>query len=174
MILTEHSVTQAILCRREFYNGQFGPPLYVRAFVVPRLTPPGWHEMDVAEITEAGLLREYEIKLTRADFRADAKKLAKHTRLALGDTRGPARFWYVVPVGVNVRDCLPEWAGLIEIDARFRMRQVVKAAHLHREPADPAVRQHALEACYRRDHLALAQGKTTLEISDEDNDREKN
>ena len=173
MILTEHIVTQAILCRREFFNGQHGPPLYARAFCMPRYTPPGWHEMDVMEITATNMMREYEVKLTRADFRADAKKEAegerKYTRLMLGDTRGPARFWYVVPAGLNVRDCLPEWAGLIEIDARLRLRQVVKAARLHREPADPVVREHARNACYRRYHrlLIISKGGMSIDCEEE-------
>lgn len=115
-----------------------------RNFVLPNYTPGGWWECDVFEVTAAGYFREYEVKTSRADFRADAGKaragwvteevppeerltcpwnttrrvrrprVTKHELLAAGNPEGPSRFWYVVPEGLIVPADLPPWAGLIE------------------------------------------------------------
>jgi hypothetical protein len=45
---------------------------YRRGICVPNYTPKDWWECDVFELTPAGYFREYEIKMTVADFRADA------------------------------------------------------------------------------------------------------
>ena len=55
---------------------------WLRATIIPTYTPPGWWECDVCEITDAGYMHEFEIKMTRGDFRADAKK----TRYSRGVT----------------------------------------------------------------------------------------
>lgn len=49
-------------------------PRFVRSFCMPRFTPPGWWECDMLEITKAGYFREYEVKITLADFKRDAEK----------------------------------------------------------------------------------------------------
>lgn len=117
-------------------------------FVLPNYTPSDWFECDVFELTKADYMREYEVKISRADFFADAKKERlirdtgrwepmpeaeakypghqryvfdmerKHTLLASGDTRGPVHFWYVTPKGLIQQHELPVWAGLIEIEDR--------------------------------------------------------
>lgn len=107
---------------------------YRRNTVMPRFTPRRWFECDLVEITPAGFWREYEIKVTRADFRADRLKgpdlrtvvirrsmgktletQPKWERLAQSDPSGPNAFWFVAPEGVIPRDELPPWAGLIEM-----------------------------------------------------------
>lgn len=110
-----------------------------RNFCLPRYTPSRWWECDVFELTKAGFFREYEIKLTLADFKNDAKKSRdirgtdrkvvvegerlrwvcdqerKHDLLSKGDTRGPAEFFFVTPPDLIPREILPQWAGLIEL-----------------------------------------------------------
>ncbi|MDX2187737.1 MAG: hypothetical protein SFV32_12450 [Opitutaceae bacterium] len=116
---------------------------YRKTVCLPRYTPFRWWECDVCEVTRAGFLREYEIKISRADFFADAakehreflsyrqtmeefnlsgvmpaakrEKLNKHDLLAKGDPRGPVQFWYVTPVGLIQPSELPAFAGLIEL-----------------------------------------------------------
>lgn len=44
------------------------------SYFLPRYTPTYWWECDLAEITKACYLREYEIKVSEADFKVDAKK----------------------------------------------------------------------------------------------------
>ncbi len=38
------------------------------------------YEADLLRITKAGFLHEYEIKLTKSDYKADFKKSKKHKR----------------------------------------------------------------------------------------------
>jgi hypothetical protein len=95
--------------------------------VMPNCTPPCWYECDLLAITKAGYMYEFEIKLTRSDYRADAKKGAlplycrpfrqdtrtKHEQLADHDRNGPVRFWFIVPANLVSVDELPDWAGLL-------------------------------------------------------------
>ncbi len=145
---------------------------------VPRFTPPNWWECDVFELTKSGYFNEYEVKLTLADFRADAKKERskyrgfgqpnavenKHQLLAAGDPRGPARFSFVTPEGLIDRNDLPIWAGLIELvdrgagfrpSIRWFPKVVVTPPKLHKTKADEKWRQHAVGSCYHRFHILL-------------------
>lgn len=118
-----------------------------RNFVLPNYTPAGWWECDVFELTEAGYWREYEVKVSRADFRRDVEKAkekfekrvvdpadrkhaydtvrfvkvkdrVKHELLAERSPKGPSEFWFVVPVGLIDLAEVPEWAGLLEVTDR--------------------------------------------------------
>ena len=120
------------------------------AIVYPNFTPVNWWECDIFRVTSAGYFYEYEIKRTVADFRADRQKReynweertyrSKHMALTQRDTRGPSRFFYVVPAELTVRveEELPEWSGLIEcapVHGRVDLvtiRVVRKALCLHR------------------------------------------
>ncbi len=76
------------------------------------------NESDFVTVTRAGYLHEYEIKLTRSDYKRDRKKL-RHKHLSgemdLRWTGKPAQFWFVTPPELIDLDELPEYAGLIEI-----------------------------------------------------------
>ena len=147
-----------------------------RNFCLPRFTPSGWWEADVFELTDAGYWREYEIKVTRADFRQDQGKRAwrkptgadrkgyhnKHDLLAARDTAGPSHFWFVCPAGLIGAEDVPEWAGLIHMTdcvrgpRKYRLRDVVvkPAPRLHKEKCRPQVAEKARECCYWRLHAA--------------------
>lgn len=113
---------------------------YRRSFVLHNYTPRGWFECDVFEATEAGIFVEYEIKLTAADFKADATKRVnrwqwnpelqrsetvvkghKHQLLASHSHSGPSRFWFVLAareinngtLGIVPTSQVPEWAGVM-------------------------------------------------------------
>lgn len=138
---------------------------WLRSTIMPNFTPVGWWENDVFEITGAGYWIEYEIKVSRGDFFADAKKYnteypegfqwdpvkkeypkgvqrTKHERLADGDIKGPNRFYFLVPKGLVKPEEIPAWAGLIyayknEADDRYiRFDQVVKAPLIHKSKLD--------------------------------------
>src|SRR5687767_6601665 len=90
---------------------------------IPNYTPIRWWESDHYAVTKAGFAVEFEIKLSQADFKADALKQRdtrvmkdgwdivrdeqgkmvfhegekKHDQLAARDTNGPSRFYFVVP-----------------------------------------------------------------------------
>lgn len=156
-------------------------PRYRRAFVLPNYTPMNWFECDVFEVTAAGFFREYEVKLTVSDFRADAKKEhndynyakmrreggKKHDLLAGRSVSGPRQFFYVTPAGLLQSEALPEWAGLIELDDRgpmhaapwrYQERLVKKAPALHREKVREELLKAARGVIYYRLHTLLIYG----------------
>lgn len=164
MKLTEELACQTIM--REQHR---------RAICLPRYTPIGWWECDVAELTASGYLREYEVKLTRSDFRADAGKGRerfegwgkpkieenKHALLAAGSPTGPNTFYFVTSRGLIDRTELPIWAGLIELgdrgeghrpNFRWSMNILVPAPKIHRVKAAESLRGAMLGNCYYRLH----------------------
>lgn len=153
-----------------------------KGFYLPRYTPAGWWEMDLFCLSKAGYVTEYEIKTTRADFKADADKrrytdamfrrhlpvtlelaatTTKHARLEAGDPAGPKQFFFAVPDGLVEAAEVPAWAGLVAVTAPKKAgrpgRMCLKkpAPVLHRQKAAPAVAEHARSVCYYRMHNYL-------------------
>lgn len=153
---------------------QFAQWRYRQGFVLPNYAPAKWFECDIFQVTDAGYFVEYEIKVSRSDFRADAKKIAekwgytigpdgqrrfgkiadglsKHDRLAAHDIEGPSRFYYLTPPGL-IEPCeLPPFAGLCVPIASYPGTEiVVKAPKLHGEKLREAVLEHARSVLYYR------------------------
>ena len=100
--------------------------------LMPNIYYANW-EADMIAITKAGLVTEFEVKVTVADFRADKLKIEKHIclqntfatkrpadmpRLMTGWAREalvPNRFVYAMPeeVAAKVIDEIPPYAGLL-------------------------------------------------------------
>lgn len=142
--------------------------------MISNFTPLGWHEADLWCVSKAGYAHEYEIKLTRSDFKADADKTDrtklrpewdeklerriwrrgqgenKYARLEAGE--GPRRFFYLVPDGLLTVDDLPKFAGLVTFTTgRWWKFRIVRAApSLHSKPALPKDIERAREAFYWR------------------------
>lgn len=157
---------------------------WLRNFCLPNFTPRNWWECDVFEITAAGYFVEYEIKISRSDFFADAGKTRadwpdgegipydpvtktwpqpptsrKHDLLAQGCSRGPSKFYFMTPenlVGINE---VPSWAGLIYCklvrDRYIQFDEVRKEPRLHKEKADAKHREGVYRACYSRLHSSI-------------------
>jgi hypothetical protein len=109
---------------------------------MPTSTPSSWWECDMLSLTKAGFWHEFEIKMTRSDFKADFKKSSrypyqmhgmsyreyydlsredmdnledtKHGFLANGCKKGPSYFWFCTPAGLLKPEDIPEYAGHIE------------------------------------------------------------
>jgi hypothetical protein len=66
------------------------------------------HECDILKVTLSGYATEYEIKISRSDFKADLKKKHKH------DSRFVKQIYYVVPFEMLnfAKEHVPEYAGL--------------------------------------------------------------
>jgi len=94
-------------------------------------------EQDFLQVTTSGYVHEFEIKLTRADFKADFKKTSwgkwKKHELLSGTVEPPWRmtnerdgillprmFWFVAPTGLLFAEDTPEHAGLLEFDGEKR------------------------------------------------------
>jgi hypothetical protein len=134
----------------------------------PNYTPEGWFECDMWAVTDAGYATEFEIKLTRADFKKDAEKIeklnwkdrrsgktprTKYARLHLADNQVPNKFFYVTPAGLVKPEEIPEWAGHIELDEkrhRIRPRVAKNAPQLHKEKVDSKVVDHCKSVFYYR------------------------
>lgn len=134
------------------------------------------YECDLISVTAAKLVYEYEIKVSVADFRADARKTEKH-----GVYRGefpcaskgtiPNFFFYVVPQELRdaVEPLLPPHAGLCVVLNMISLPQVViKAPKLHGEPMpEPVFTRAARSLMFRYWRLR------ETEKSEEGNDSEQ-
>ena len=67
------------------------------------------HECDLLALSRSGMLHEIEIKISRADLRADAEKRHQHTSSAI------SRLWYAVPLEMEAYalEQIPAAAGLV-------------------------------------------------------------
>lgn len=84
-------------------------------YFLPNVKFFGW-ESDYLGFSPTGQIHEFEIKLTRADFKADMSKV-KHAALRNGrfhHSRIPNYFTFVLPPGVGRRYEVPDYAGVLE------------------------------------------------------------
>lgn len=143
--------------------------------IVPNSCLLGW-ESDVISVNRTGFIAEFEIKVTRSDFRADAKKAHRHLLIdpvqksAWTDRTfthpRPNYFYYVVPTGLVTPDEVPDYAGLIYAEKRvedcalfYGMTQEIKPAkRLHKDKISDSQRHQlcrALTGRYWRQRLKL-------------------
>lgn len=87
--------------------------------VYPNIYLGRW-EADILEVTKAGYIYEYEVKVSRRDFKIDAEKAERHWygtgRKKYDVLRRGERvnyFSFIVPEGLIQPEEVPEWAGLI-------------------------------------------------------------
>lgn len=90
---------------------------------------------------------EFEVKISRADFKADLKKnkheifkKGSYTQNHNGTSKEiekkfiPNRFYYVVPEGLITKDEVPEYAGLITVGNYMSI--IKRAPFIHRRKLD--------------------------------------
>ena len=131
-----------------------GFPIYLRGY-----QNKGFCEADIFAISNAGFMYEFEIKVSRADFIADFKKIHKHDSLKKRDAqrtynkwkRGkitdekyslitiPNRFYYTVPSELITKDEVPEYAGLICISPEGQFTEAKPAPLLHQYKANDII-----------------------------------
>ena len=111
-----------------------------------RFTGMGLSECDVISVSKSDYIYEYEIKISRSDFKKDFIK-EKHNHI-LNEKFTYARkgeqlfrvcnyFNYVVPRDLISLDEVPEYAGLIYINEDFTFEIVKKPKLLHKTKATP-------------------------------------
>lgn len=104
-------------------------------------------ESDVLKITKSGYAYEFEIKISRPDFKNDFKhKKKKHTLLESKESSSkiPNYFYYVVPEGLVSEEEIPEYAGLIYVlgtiigngRVYYQFLEIKKAPKLHSNKID--------------------------------------
>lgn len=139
---------------------------WARAVCVPNLCL--FHEMDMAVLTRAGCLWEFEIKLSQGDWNNDRRKdmvpepselhrVMNWQPTATRNLTYVDRFHYVYAAGLTMPDWVPAWAGLLEVDYKTVGGHVYVALSEHRKairrkatkPTDAHVRA-MYEAIYYR------------------------
>ncbi len=84
---------------------------YRQNLIVPRVYwgfGPGWHECDLLMVSQAGYCTEVEIKVTRSDLKADAKKIHGHRNAAI------KYLYFALPDYLDhCLEFVPERAGII-------------------------------------------------------------
>jgi len=148
--LTE-AVVQNIICSDKDHKKRYD-------VMVPRCMTQIDNEADVLAIRKSGFCDEFEIKLTRADFFNDRKKIIQYRRPdfdvkqdidwfmnpedlapyqkfkleALGNGEMVVNnFWYVLKEGIASVDDLPGYAGLISVDQTGLLKVVKHPDRLH-------------------------------------------
>jgi len=83
-----------------------------------------WYEMDLFRLTHSGIIYEYEVKISRADFKADFEKgyqlfsgnrSNKHSDIVYQKYK-VNKFYFVVPKGLIKPEEVPSRYGLIYYD----------------------------------------------------------
>lgn len=126
----------------------------------------GW-EADLVSVTKAGLTHEHEIKISRSDFKADARKQSKHVlllerraRSPSGFVQIPSYFWYVTPPDLLDGLEVPEYAGHMTVAGRYSVKIRKQAPRLHREKITESQLQAITRGLmYRYWKRRLARGK---------------
>jgi hypothetical protein len=95
------------------------------------------HECDVLSVSASGYVYEFEVKISKADFKKDETKTRKHSLYKSSSEMMPNYFAYVCPQGLIKAPELPDYAGLYylmeggEINAPF-LQEIVKPPLLHK------------------------------------------
>jgi hypothetical protein len=107
-------------------------------------------ECDVISITKSDYICEYEVKISKSDFKADfnkpkhklmlEKKCYKEVLIKESNETNilyltSNYFNFVVPKGLVTADEIPEYAGLIYIDENFNFEIIKKAPLIHKMKA---------------------------------------
>lgn len=98
------------------------------SYITPNVHLYEW-ESDLIALTSSGYVVEYEIKLSRSDFRRDRSKdrhalLLSHFRSERERSGSvPSRFFYATTPGLVGADDLPEYAGLTYVSPNGIERQ---------------------------------------------------
>jgi hypothetical protein len=103
-------------------------------------TIQGLQECDVISISKSDYIYEYEVKISRSDFKADFKK-PKHTLITEKKFmienfyKVPNYFYFVVPENLVKVDEIPEYAGLMYVNESGVYNIVKKAPIIHKTKA---------------------------------------
>lgn len=97
-------------------------------------------QQDMISVNGRGMLIEYEVKISRSDFKRDAKKGKQHSFIDHRNDphilqRIPNQFFYVVPEDMVSVDELPSFAGLYYI-SNGEMVLKKQAPLLHKQKHD--------------------------------------
>lgn len=130
------------------------------------------YECDLLKLTKAGFTYEYEVKISKSDFKADALKHQKYIRESgaweinqltkyesLSSGKRVNYFSYIVPKDMVTIDEIPEWAGLIYVEKYefkgtlyMRLKEVRKPRRLSPDKATAEGVEGLYKSIYYRFH----------------------
>ena len=109
--------------------------------ITSHFTGSGLGECDMISISKSDYIYEYEVKISRSDFKADFKK-EKHKLMLEGKSAidniektfyyTPNYFNFVVPTGLISIEEVPNYAGLIYMDDKLNFTIIKKAPLIHK------------------------------------------
>lgn len=120
--------------------------------ITTHFTGYGLGECDVISISKSNYIYEHEVKISKADFKADFKK-AKHQLMLEGRSTSermikennkmvpdtwyltPNYFYFVVPTNLVKVEDIPQYAGLIYMNENLQFEIIKKAPIIHKEKA---------------------------------------
>lgn len=132
---------------KEISERRFQDAIYHHRFGDKIIVPNAHYfcgENDVVSVNKSDFVSEFEIKISKADFKADFKKTEKHDLLKRcyeqkwrkqyysgGFLPYPNYFYYVVPQDMISVSDVPDYAGLIIINSRGMAFKKKNAPRLH-------------------------------------------
>lgn len=112
-----------------------------------RFTGMGLSECDVISVSKSDYIYEYEIKISRGDYKKDFIKekhsqMVKENHTIVGSTGemmylSPNYFNFITPRGLISIEEVPEYAGLIYINDDFTFDIIKKPVLIHKTKANP-------------------------------------
>lgn len=109
---------------------------------------------DLISVNRSGLLIEYEIKISRADFFRDAKKNKGQSFInSFRVDRTPNQFYYVVPIGLVEMEEIPSWAGLMYVNDKGIPYSKKKAPMIHTKKHDLLTIYKKITTLYQQRHF---------------------
>ena len=137
-----------------------------QTYVIPNYYLGNW-ECDVLELSKNNYTTEYEIKISKQDFKKDFdKQRVSHKVNGKWDWGNPVvcknhdeiltgkranRFYFVTPAGLLTKDDVPEYAGLIEIGDMWHDVKIIKHAKwLHKNIAGDKIYKGMMSKFYQR------------------------
>jgi len=120
--------------------------------ITTHFTGYGLSECDVISISKSNYIYEYEVKISKSDFKADFKKekhklmlegigvkerLIKENNNMVRDIwyLTPNYFYFVVPENLIPIEDIPQYAGLIYMNEKQEFETIKKAPLIHKEKA---------------------------------------
>lgn len=106
-------------------------------------------DADFVAVTMAGVVIEYEVKVSRADFLRDRHKLRHEIYCGAKKGKTPNHFIYATAPGIITEEDLPPWAGWIEYqNGEFVLKR--KAPRMAKGPLSQVIMLRLARAMRRR------------------------
>jgi hypothetical protein len=142
-----------------------------RKCIIPNIWT-GVGEADLIALTQSNYLHEFEIKISRADFRNDFKhKRVKHDILSGSDRyKGGYRrliptayFYYAVPENLISVEEVPEYAGLIYVSEKHHCLIIKSAPKISNEKVTLEQENRIMRGCcYRMWNMMIKENRRAV------------